>query len=72
MHEGRHELIKRLTWQVGGDRELALRILRARGHVQEDSEELTEEGRLRDIMTAREREIDRGDRPGSSNRQPKR
>lgn len=67
MHEGRGQLIKRLTWQVGGDRELALRILRKRGHVDEDGN-LTEEGRMRDIMTAREREIDRGDKPGSSNR----
>ena len=68
MHEGRGKLIERLTWQVGGDRELALRILRNRGHVKEDSEELTEAGKLRDIMTAREREIDRGNKPGSSNR----
>ena len=67
MHTGRHQLIERLTWQVGGDKELALRILRKRGHVDEDGN-LTEEGRLRDLMTAREREIDRGDKPGSSNR----
>lgn len=68
MYEGRGQLIRRLTWQVGGDKELALRILRKRGHVKEDSEELTEAGKMRDLMTAREREIDRGDKPGSSNR----
>lgn len=67
MHAGRGQLIKRLTWQVGGDKELALRILRKRGHVDEDGN-LTEAGRLRDLMTAAEREIDRGDKPGSSNR----
>lgn len=67
MHEGRGQLINRLAWQVG-NRELALRILRRRGHVKEDSEELTESGRKRDAMTAREREADRGDKPGSSNR----
>lgn len=68
MHEGRHQLIDRLTWQVGGDRNLAIKILRARGHMRPDSEELTEAGKLRDLMTAAEREIDRGDKPGSSNR----
>jgi hypothetical protein len=31
--------------------------------------ELTEAGRKRDAMTAREREKDRGDKPGASNRQ---
>ncbi|HET6886636.1 MAG TPA: hypothetical protein VFH87_01810 [Candidatus Udaeobacter sp.] len=67
MHEGRGKLIERLTWQVGGDREFALKILRKRGHVDEDGN-LTEEGRMRDLMTAAEREIDRGDKPGSSNR----
>ena len=67
MHEGRGQLIERLTWQVGGDREFALKILRKRGHVDENGQ-LTEAGKLRDLMTAREREIDRGDRPGSSNR----
>ena len=67
MHEGRGKLIERLTWQVGGDREFALKILRKRGHVDEAGN-LTEAGRKRDMMTSREREIDRGDKPGSSNR----
>jgi hypothetical protein len=68
MHRGRGQLIERLTWQVGGDKELALRILRKRGHV-DDNGQLTAEGRKRDAMTAQEREADRGDKPGASNRQ---
>ena len=69
MHRGRHQLIERLTWQVGGDRELAKKILRNRGHMEQDSEKLTSDGMKRDAMTAQEREADRGDKPGASNRQ---
>lgn len=68
MHAGRHQLIDRLTWQVGGDKHLALQILRRRGHVNEEGE-LTDAGKKRDAMTAREREKDRGDKPGASDRQ---
>jgi hypothetical protein len=68
MHRGRNQLIERLTWQVGGDKDLALRILRKRGHVDADGN-LTAAGKARDLMTAQEREADRGDKPGSSNRQ---
>ena len=68
MHAGRHQLISRLTWQVGGDEDLAKRILRRRGHMDEAGE-LTEAGKKRNAMTAREREKDRGDKPGASNRQ---
>lgn len=68
MHRGRNQLIERLTWQVGGDKELALRILRKRGHVDADGN-LTAAGKARDAMTAQEREADRGDKPGASNRQ---
>jgi hypothetical protein len=67
MYEGKGQLVKRLTWQVGGDKELALRILRKRGHVDEHGS-LTEAGKKRDAMSAAERERDRGDKPGSSNR----
>lgn len=67
MHSGRHKLIDRLTWQVGGNRGLALGILKDRGHVDEAGE-LTEAGKKRDAMTAREREKDRGDKPGASDR----
>jgi hypothetical protein len=68
MYQGRNQLISRLTWQVGGDKELALRILKKRGHIDDDGN-LTEAGKARDAMTARERERDRGDKPGESDRQ---
>jgi len=68
MYEGKHQLINRLTWQVGGDSDLAHRLLRQRGHMDEEGN-LTAAGKARDAMTAREREKDRGDKPGSSNRQ---
>ena len=71
MYEGRNQLVDRLTWQVGGDREFALQILRDRGHMMQKSEELTPLGKIRDDMTAAERETDRGERRGSSNRQRK-
>lgn len=54
-HMGRNALVDRLTAQVGGDRQLALSILRKRGHVKADSEGLTAAGRRRDAMTAEER-----------------
>jgi hypothetical protein len=67
MHRGRNQLIERLTWQVG-DKDLAIRILQKRGHADANGD-LTEAGKKRDAMTAQEREADRGDKPGSSNRQ---
>ena len=55
---GAGQLIERLTEQVG-DRELALKILEKRGHVYPNTDMLTEEGLLRDNMTAEERALDR-------------
>ena len=55
---GAGQLIEKLTEQVG-DRELALKILEKRGHVYPNTDMLTEEGLLRDNMTAEERALDR-------------
>ncbi len=52
-------LIERLTSQLGGNREKAIAILRDRGHVKQESEELTAEGKRRDAMGASGRAIDR-------------
>jgi hypothetical protein len=57
-------LIDRLTEQVGGDRNLALNILRKRGHVYPDSEELTPLGQARDQMGAIGRAFDRAGSQG--------
>lgn len=54
---GRGHLVDRLASQVG-DRDLAIGILRDRGHVNAKGE-LTAEGRKRDRMTAAERAKDR-------------
>lgn len=56
-HTGRHVLIERLADQVGS-REKALAILQKRGHVDSHGN-LTEAGKKRDAMTARERAVDR-------------
>jgi len=56
-------LIDRLSEQVG-DRGLAISILRKRGHVEQDSEELTSEGRERDSLGAAGRAIDRAAKIG--------
>ena len=64
---GRNSLIDRLTYQVGGDRALALSILRKRGHVDEYGN-LTEEGMKRDAMTAEERAIARARKQGRKGR----
>lgn len=53
---GRHQLIKRLSAQVGS-KDLALGILEARGHAKDGH--LTASGKRRDAMTSRERAIDR-------------
>lgn len=56
---GKNQLIDRLTAQVGGDRQLALKILTERGHVYPGTEKLTPAGQKRDNMTAEERAKDR-------------
>lgn len=56
-HMGRGEIIDRLAAQVGS-KQLALSILRKRGHVDENGD-LTKAGKARDKMTAKERAIDR-------------
>jgi hypothetical protein len=56
----RHQkLIDRLTEQVGGNREMALSILRGRGHVEPNSERLTAEGVHREMLGPAGRAIDR-------------
>jgi hypothetical protein len=55
---GRGQLINRLSAQVGS-REKAVRILQNRGHLMADGKTLTEEGKIRDRMTAEERSNDR-------------
>jgi len=54
---GRNSLIDRLAAQVG-DRDMAIAILRDRGHVDAKGN-LTAAGRARDAMTAEERAKDR-------------
>lgn len=55
-HQG---LVDRLTEQVGGNREMALSILRDRGHVEQNSEKLTAEGLHREMLGPAGRAIDR-------------
>lgn len=55
---GRGQLVERLAAQVGS-RDLAIELLRKRGHMEKDSERLTAEGMRRDQMTAEERAKDR-------------
>ena len=57
-HMGANSLVARLTAQVGS-REMAVKILRQRGHMEMDSERLTPAGQARDGMTAKERALDR-------------
>jgi len=57
-------LITRLTRQIGTEkypdaREEALRILRERGHIKKNSEDLTVEGKKREAMGPAGRAIDR-------------
>lgn len=56
-HMGRHQLVDRLSAQVGS-REMALRILYRRGDADKDGN-LTSKGKARDRMTAEERAKDR-------------
>ena len=72
-HQG---LIDRLTEQVGGKRDLALSILRDRGHVERGSERLTAEGLHREMLGPAGRAIDRaaktsGHRPQEYTYDPK-
>lgn len=55
---GRHQLIKRLTAQVGS-KELATHLLQKQGYLKEDGKTLTAAGVKRDNMTAKERALDR-------------
>jgi hypothetical protein len=52
-------LIDRLTEQLGGNRDMALSILRERGHVEQNSERLTAEGLHREMLGPAGRAIDR-------------
>jgi hypothetical protein len=54
---GRHQLVDRLSAQVGS-REKAEQILKSRGHMNDDGT-LTAAGERRNRMTAQERAIDR-------------
>jgi hypothetical protein len=65
---GRHQLVDRLAAQVG-NREEAIKILIARGHMKEDGKTLTAEGKRRDSMTAEERAKDRAMK-ASGNKNP--
>jgi hypothetical protein len=55
---GANSLIDRLTAQVGS-RETAIKLLRSRGQMEENSEKLTPAGEARNKMTAEERAKDR-------------
>jgi len=57
-HMGRNDLIDRLAAQVG-NRDMAIGLLRQRGQLKADSEELTPAGAARNKMTAEERAKDR-------------
>jgi len=55
---GRHQLLQRLTAQVGGNEQMAKEILIKRGQMTPGGD-LTAAGRARDSMTAEERAKDR-------------
>jgi hypothetical protein len=55
---GRHQLIKRLTAQVG-NKDTAIGILQKRGQLEADGKTLTKAGMKRNNMTAKERALDR-------------
>lgn len=57
-HVGRNDLIDRLAAQVG-NRDMAIGILRDRGQMEKNSENLTPAGEARNKMTAEERAKDR-------------
>jgi len=55
---GTNSLVDRLTAQVGS-RETAIKLLRSRGQMEENSEKLTPAGEARNKMTAEDRAKDR-------------
>jgi hypothetical protein len=55
---GKGQLIERLTAQIG-DRDSAIKVLQARGHLKADGKTFTAEGMKRNNMTAEQRAIDR-------------
>ncbi len=57
-HVGRNDMLDRLAAQVG-NRDMAIGILRDRGHMEKDSEKFTPSGEARNKMTAEERAKDR-------------
>jgi hypothetical protein len=67
-HTGKHQLIDRLSDQVGS-RDEAIKILIARGHLEKDGKTLTAEGKKRDNMTAAQRAVDRA-MTASGNKNP--
>jgi len=57
-HMGANSLVARLTAQVGS-REMAVKILRQRGHMEMDSERLTPAGQAHNNITTKECALDR-------------
>ena len=57
-HIGRNDMLDRLAAQVG-NRDMAIGILRDRGHMEMNSEKFTPAGEARNKMTAEERAKDR-------------
>ena len=55
---GANQMLERLTAQTGS-RELAIGLLRDRGHMEKNSEKWTPQGAARNAMTAAERAKDR-------------
>lgn len=55
---GKNQLVKRLAAQVKST-PLAVNILKKRGDLKADGKTLTEKGKKRDSMTAKERAVDR-------------
>ena len=58
---GKKMLVKRVAAQIGGkgSKAKAVEVLQSRGHLKKDGETLTQTGKKRDNMTARQRAIDR-------------
>jgi len=55
---GRNQMLKRLAAQVGSE-DMAVEILKNRGHLKADGKTFTAKGSARNAMTAEERAIDR-------------
>jgi len=58
---GRGQLLERLTAQIG-NKKLAIEILQKKGHLESDGKTYTNEGMIRNKMTAEERAKDRASR----------